>query len=146
LLTASRITKYNGAQLVLNGVTLAVSPHARIGLVGPNGVGKSTLLRILAGLDEPDRGTVRRTPQSLGVAYLPQTSEPASLSGGEAARRRLREFFERPLGVYLLDEPTNDLDFAGLDWLEKRIERLDGAVVVVSHDRDFLDRTVEEIA
>jgi ATPase subunit of ABC transporter with duplicated ATPase domains len=146
LLTASRITKYNGAQLVLKDVTFAVTPHARIGLVGPNGAGKSTLLRILAGLEEPDRGSVRRVPASLGVAYLPQTAPALSQSGGEAARKRLREFFERPLDVYLLDEPTNDLDFAGLDWLEKRVHELDGAVLVVSHDRDFLDRTVDAIA
>jgi ATPase subunit of ABC transporter with duplicated ATPase domains len=146
LLTASRITKYNGAQLVLNDVAFAVPSHARIGLVGPNGAGKSTLLRILAGLEEPDRGSVRRTPAGLGVAYLSQTAPAPSLSGGEAARRRLREFFERPLDVYLLDEPTNDLDFAGLEWLEKRVQAVDGAVVVVSHDRDFLDRTVDAIA
>jgi len=146
LLTAANITKYHGAQLVLSDVTLVVPPDARIGLVGPNGVGKSTLLRILAGLDEPDRGSVRRTPPGLAVEYLPQEEPPRASSGGEAARARLGEFLRRPLDVFLLDEPTNDLDFGGLDWLERELAKLQGAVVLISHDRDFLDRAVSRVA
>jgi len=145
LLTAANITKYHGAQLVLRDVTLVVPPRARIGLVGPNGVGKSTLLRVLAGLEEPDRGTVRRTPSSLGVGYLPQTPPAFDGSGGEVARARLGAFMRQPLGVCLFDEPTNDLDFQGLDWLERSLARLDAALVLISHDRDFLDRTVERV-
>jgi ATPase subunit of ABC transporter with duplicated ATPase domains len=114
-------------------------------LVGPNGAGKSTLLRILAGLEETDVGTVRRTPPTLTVAYLPQEASTDGRSGGEAARRRLADFLRQRLDVFLLDEPTNDLDFAGLDWLERTLAGLPGAVVIVSHDRDFLDRTVERI-
>jgi ATPase subunit of ABC transporter with duplicated ATPase domains len=145
LLAAANITKYHGPQLVLSDVTLVVPPAARIGLVGPNGVGKSTLLRILAGLEEPDRGTVRRTPPGLAVAYLPQEELPREASGGEAARARLSEFLRRPLDVFLFDEPTNDLDFGGLDWLERELAKLQGAVVLISHDRDFLDHTVSRI-
>jgi ATPase subunit of ABC transporter with duplicated ATPase domains len=145
LLAAANITKYNGPQLVLHDVTLAVPPDARIGLVGPNGVGKSTLLRILAGLEEPDRGAVRRTPPSLAVAYLPQEETPQARSGGEAARARLAAFLRRPLDVFLLDEPTNDLDFGGLDWLERELAKLQGAVVLISHDRDFLDEVVSRV-
>src|SRR5919201_48582 len=145
MLAAAGVTKAHGAQVVLADVDLVVPPHSRIGLVGPNGAGKSTLLRVLAGLEEPDRGTVRRTPSSLGVGYLPQEAATGDRSGGEAARRRLGEFLRRPLAVFLLDEPTNDLDFAGLDWLERTLASLDGAVVLVSHDRDFLDRTVDRI-
>ena len=145
MLTAAHITKYHGGQLVLDDVTLVVPPGSRIGLVGPNGVGKSTLLRILAGLEEPDKGTVRRTPPSAAVGYLQQDVEPGGASGGEAARRRLADFFRQPLAVHLLDEPTNDLDFGGLDWLERSLAALPSAVVLVSHDRDFLDRTVERV-
>jgi ATPase subunit of ABC transporter with duplicated ATPase domains len=145
LLAAANITKYHGPQLVLDGVTLVVPPGARIGLVGPNGVGKSTLLRVLAGLEEPDRGTVRRTPPGVAVAYLPQEESPRGRSGGEAARARLSEFLRRPLDVYLFDEPTNDLDFGGLDWLERELAKLQGAVVLISHDRDFLDHTVSRV-
>jgi len=145
LLTAANITKYHAAQLVLHDVTLVVPSRSRIGLVGRNGVGKSTLLRILAGEEEPDEGSVRKTPPGLVVGYLPQEAEAQRASGGETARIRLGEFLRRPLGVFLLDEPTNDLDFAGLDWLERALVRLEGAVVLVSHDRDFLDRSVDRI-
>jgi ATPase subunit of ABC transporter with duplicated ATPase domains len=145
LLAASNITKYHAAQLVLDDVTFVVPPRSRVGLVGRNGVGKSTLLRILAGLEEPDGGTMRRTPPALAVGYLPQEASAAGVSGGEAARARLGEFLRTPFGVFLLDEPTNDLDFDGLAWLERSLARLDGAVVLVSHDRDFLDRTVDHI-
>ena len=145
MLTAANITKYHAAQLVLRDVTVVVPPDARTGLVGPNGVGKSTLLRILAGLEEPDGGIVRRTPATLGVGYLPQTAAQRNGSGGEVARARLGEFLRAPHGVFLLDEPTNDLDFDGLGWLERSLARLDGGVVVISHDRDFLDRTVDRV-
>jgi ATPase subunit of ABC transporter with duplicated ATPase domains len=145
LLAAANITKYHGPQLVLSDVTLVVPPGARIGLVGPNGVGKSTLLRLLAGLEEPDRGTVRRTPPGLGVGYLPQEEPSSDTSGGEAARARLSEFLRRPRDVFLLDEPTNDLDFGGLAWLERELAKLQGAIVLISHDRDFLDHTVSRI-
>jgi ATPase subunit of ABC transporter with duplicated ATPase domains len=220
-LAAANITKSQGAQLVLSGVSLVVPDGVRIGLVGPNGVGKSTLLRILAGLEEPDAGTVRRSPPGLAVGYLPQeadaepgetligylarrtgvavaereldglterlAADPAlveahadalerflrlggddlaaragavcaelglavpldeplgALSGGEAARARLAAALLARFDVFLLDEPTNDLDFAGLERLERFVRDLPGAAVIVSHDRDFLDRTVTRV-
>jgi len=220
-LAAANITKHHAAQLVLRDVTLVVTPKSRIGLVGPNGVGKSTLLRILAGLEDPDSGTVRRSPRELAVGYLPQErdAEPGealgaylarrtgvaeaaarmdvlavrlgdepelaeahaaaldrflslggadldtraavvcaevglnqplevalgALSGGEAARAQLAAILLARFDVFLLDEPTNDLDFTGLDRLEHFVASLPGSIVVVSHDRDFLDRTVERI-
>jgi ATPase subunit of ABC transporter with duplicated ATPase domains len=145
-LAAANITKYLGPQLVLHEVTLVVPERARIGLIGPNGAGKSTLLRILAGLEEPDSGSIRRSPRDLTVGYLGQ--EPTSddnLSGGEAARARLAQIVKARFDVVLLDEPTNDLDFDGLEQLERFVHDLPGSAVIVSHDRDFLDRTVTRI-
>jgi ATPase subunit of ABC transporter with duplicated ATPase domains len=183
-LAATGVTITKGPMLVLEHVSLTVAPGARIGVVGPNGRGKSTLLRALAGLETPDRGTVSRTPPGLRVGYLAQerdldpaesvgeylvrrTGEDAdwragkvlarvglevpldrragSLSGGERARLALASILRARFDVYLLDEPTNDLDFAGLELLERFIASVDAGVVVVSHDRAFLDRTVSRI-
>jgi ATPase subunit of ABC transporter with duplicated ATPase domains len=220
-LAAAGITKSHGAHVVLADVDLVVPLHARIGLVGPNGVGKSTLLRLLAGLDVPDRGTVRRSPPMLAVGYLPQerdaqagetlraylarragvgaaaelmdglaarlAHEPGlasqysdaleayldrgggdfdsrasavlseldfgvelerpltGISGGEAARAALASILLSRYDVLLLDEPTNDLDFVGLARLESFLSGFDGGVVIVSHDRAFLDRTVTRV-
>jgi ATPase subunit of ABC transporter with duplicated ATPase domains len=187
-LAAHDISVHRGADAILEGVSLAVPPGTRIGVVGPNGRGKTTLLRALAGLEELDRGSVKRNPPSLRVGYLPQERdvrpeetllgylerrtreeataefearaaavlrrvglEPdlernvAGLSGGEQSRAALASILLASFDVYLLDEPTNDLDFGGLDLLERFVASLDAGFVVVSHDRAFLDRTVDEI-
>jgi ATPase subunit of ABC transporter with duplicated ATPase domains len=145
-LVAAGITKSYGAEVVLQDVSLVVPPRARIGLVGPNGAGKSTLLRLLAGLEEADAGRIRRTPPTLAVGYLAQEREAGSVrSGGEAARTALAALLRRGFDALLLDEPTNDLDFAGLAWLERSLAAHPGSLVVVSHDRAFLDRTVTRV-
>ena len=135
----------HGAAEVFSRVSLTVGAGSRIGVVGPNGVGKSTLLRLLAGLEEPERGHVRFSPPGLSVGYLPQEREATQRSGGQEARTRLAELFRADHDVYCLDEPTNDLDFDGLEWLERLAQNARGSVVVVSHDREFLDRTVTRI-
>ena len=217
-LAARNISKSYAAVQVLDRVSLVVSPGDRVGIVGPNGIGKSTLLRVLAGLEEPDRGEVVR---SGAVGYLPQEPETragetvrsylarrtgvgaaehemdalaarldrepelthaytealerylllggedfdaragavlddvglgrradrelTTLSGGEAARAALAAILLARFDVFLLDEPTNNLDFAGLDRLERFLDELAAGVVLVSHDRAFLDRTVTRV-
>jgi ATPase subunit of ABC transporter with duplicated ATPase domains len=144
-LVAAGVSKSYGAEVVLEDVSLVVPPHARIGLVGPNGAGKSTLLRLLAGLEEPDAGRVRRTPPTLAVGYLAQERDAGARSGGEETRAALAAVLRGGFEVLLLDEPTNDLDFTGLAWLERSLASRPGSLVVVSHDRAFLDRTVTRI-
>jgi ATPase subunit of ABC transporter with duplicated ATPase domains len=217
-LSARDISKSFAAVHVLDRVSLVVSPGDRLGIVGPNGIGKTTLLRVLAGIEEPDRGTIVRSGP---VGYLPQEPEapagetvrgflsrrtgvgPAeaemdalaarlgvepelagaysdaldrflalggedfaararailadvglagrerqalrSLSGGEAARVSLAAILLARFDVFLLDEPTNNLDFAGLERLERFLAGLAAGVVLVSHDRAFLDRTVTRV-
>ncbi|HEY6151512.1 MAG TPA: ABC-F family ATP-binding cassette domain-containing protein [Gaiellaceae bacterium] len=144
-ITLVDVTVSHSADEVFSGVSLTVGAGSRIGVVGPNGVGKTTLLRLLAGLEEPERGRVRVSPPALSVGYLPQEFDLGNRSGGQAARARLAELFRSDHDVYCLDEPTNDLDFEGLDWLERLVQKVRGSVVVVSHDREFLDRTITRI-
>jgi ATPase subunit of ABC transporter with duplicated ATPase domains len=197
-ITLRDVSKSHGARLLLDRVSLVVGAGSRIGVVGPNGVGKTTLLRLLAGLDAPDSGAVLRSPPGLAVGYLPQELDARSdetllaylerrtgvaraaaemdalaarlpeavaeytdalerflaLGGGDLEARAAAACAEVGLGgrldeprfdVFCLDEPTNDLDFAGLELLEGFVAGLRGSLVVVSHDRAFLDRTVTRI-
>jgi ATPase subunit of ABC transporter with duplicated ATPase domains len=139
VLAARSISKSFGDTVVLDGVSLTVTPESRIGIVGPNGIGKSTLLRILAGVEEPDEGVVSREPPGLSVAYVPQQPEAVGRSGGEEARAALEAILGADADVLLLDEPTNDLDFPGLELLRRSLDRHRGGIVVVSHDRAFLE-------
>ena len=144
-LVAAGASKSFGVHEVLRDVHVVVPAGARIGLVGPNGAGKSTLLRLLAGLEEPDAGAIRRSPPGLAVGYLAQERDAGDRSGGEVARAALAAMLDGGFDVLLLDEPTNDLDFAGLAWLEGELARFGGSVVVVSHDRAFLDGVVTRV-
>jgi ATP-binding cassette subfamily F protein 3 len=228
LLAAANLAKSYGSNDIFRDVSLNIPQRARIGLVGPNGVGKTTLLRLLLGLEEPSRGSIQRA-KGLRIGYLPQNatldsnrtvwqeclalfedliamqarlngleramSETADEAGLEAALEaygRLQEEFER-LGGYayetrirqtltglgfaradyerplwqlsggqrtraflarlllsdpdllLLDEPTNHLDIAATEWLESYMREWHGAVLLISHDRYFLDQVVDTI-
>jgi ATPase subunit of ABC transporter with duplicated ATPase domains len=187
-LAAHDISVHRGGDAVLERVSLAITSGSRIGVVGPNGRGKTTLLRALAGLEELDAGSISRNPPSLRVGYLPQERdvipgesvlgyftrrtadsptqefearvgsalrrvgldvslerEVGELSGGERSRAALASILLSRFDVYLLDEPTNDLDFDGLELLERFVASVEGGVVLVSHDRAFLDQTVDRI-
>ena len=175
---------------LLNHFNMLVRRSDRIGIVGPNGIGKSTLVRVLLGHADADGGRVRQG-FGLNPAYFDQqrsaldrnsspwtvltggssdmievagqqkhvtaylrdflfddhkmTQKVATLSGGEQNRLLLAKLFAETHNFLVLDEPTNDLDMETLDLLQEVIAEYDGTVLIVSHDRDFLDRTVTAI-
>jgi len=179
---------YNGEKLI-NGFKYKLMRGDRIGLIGNNGVGKSTLLKIMLGQIEPDEGTVKLgTNIELGyfdqvkrdlnmdksiaenvgegkdyikvngkdrhvIGYLrnflfspKRCLEPVKiLSGGEKNRVSLAKLFSKPCNLLILDEPTNDLDIEMLEVLEERLVQFDGTMIIVSHDRRFLDNVVTSV-
>lgn len=133
-------------QEVLRDISLTMSDGEKYGLLGENGCGKSTFLKILMGEEFPDSGSVTISPKGLKIGYLPQVvDDDGPLSSGQKTIVLLKEILEEEPDALLLDEPTNHLDFDGLRWLEKVVKYFNGLVLLISHDRYFLDKTVNRI-
>ena len=186
VINAENVGKSFGDRTIIKDFTLRIQRGDRIGIVGANGTGKTTLIRMLTGETEPDTGSITLSPTLTGIVIDQQRKlltpekrvrdvladgsdwidvrgvrkhvqgylkeflfDPAliearigSLSGGEQSRILLAREFAREANLLVLDEPTNDLDLETLDLLQEVIADYDGTVLIVSHDRDFLDRTV----
>ena len=195
VLKADKVSKSFGEKCIIRNFSIQIRKGDRIGIVGPNGIGKSTLLKILLGEVIPDLGTAK-LGSNLLVAKFDQmreqlnlenslwqnlTDDPTmkasgkagqimvrgkskhvagylkeflfsesqlrspvkSLSGGEKARLLLAKLMARESNLLILDEPTNDLDLETLDLLQEVIAEYEGTVLLISHDRDFLNRTVD---
>lgn len=154
LLEANGIVVEFGVRRVLDIDKISVYDGERIGLIGENGAGKTTLLDVLAGERVPDAGSVARYGEMAMIRQLGdgETAENAEmrsrfdaqearegLSGGERTRRRIAFALSQRAPLLLADEPTTDLDAEGVQELKDELMRYEGAILLVSHDRDLLD-------
>lgn len=186
LLTVENITKSYGDKKLFSDLSLGINEGDKVGFIGINGTGKSTFLKIAAGLEEADEGRILKG-NSVRIAYLAQTPEfdmersildevlmkiPKNeretkayeaktiltklgisdfdaklgiLSGGQKKRVALSEALMSPSDLLILDEPTNHLDDEAIDWLESYLKKMKGALLMVTHDRYFLDRVTNKI-
>ncbi len=145
VIKAKNIKKNYGYLTVLNGVTFSLERGQKVALVGRNGVGKTTLLRIIAGLEEMDSGRLD-IAKGTRIGYLPQDfNSDSTLSSGQKTKIALMEILNKGADLLLLDEPTNNLDLPALVWLEDFLQQSAAACIMVSHDRCFLDRVAKKI-
>jgi macrolide transport system ATP-binding/permease protein len=148
----SNISKQFGDRAVLRRIDCKLAKGERVGLVGSNGCGKTTLLRIIAGLEQADGGEIHLPRQaSVGLletgadSRLAGQPQAASLSGGERTLAAVTSFMANPPDLLLLDEPTSNLDFQGIQTVINLLRDCPGGMLIVSHDRYFLDRAVTRI-
>lgn len=186
LLSAEKISKSYSEKALFSQISLGINEGEKTGVIGINGTGKSTLLKVIAGIETPDEGRITMT-NGLRIAYLPQLPEfgkdmtvlehvlnelpqaagdsgeyevktiltklgvaefnakLSTLSGGQRKRAALAAVLTHPSDLLILDEPTNHLDNSAVDWLEKYLNSRRGALLMVTHDRYFLDRVTNRI-
>ena len=187
LITMEHLTKSYTERLLFDDTSFSINEGEKIGLIGINGTGKSTLLKLAAGLEEPDGGTVIRG-RNLTVRYLPQNpdfdpedtvlagvlkmqegfslpwdiesqaktmltklgimdfeAKLGTLSGGQRKRAALAGVLLSTVDLFILDEPTNHLDSEMAEWLEDYLKKYNGALLMITHDRYFLDSVTNRI-
>ena len=187
ILTIEHLTKSYTERLLFQDTSFSMSEGDKVGLIGVNGTGKSTLLKIAAGLEEPDEGSVVRS-RNLDIRFLPQNpvfqagdtilesivrdneghahvwdlesqaktiltklgifefdTKVETLSGGQKKRVALASVLLSETDLLILDEPTNHLDSDMSDWLEDYLKRFKGALLMITHDRYFLDSVTNRI-
>ena len=162
LIEGRNIKKYYGDRLILHIENLKIYSEDRMGLVGLNGAGKTTLINILCGDTQPDEGLVRRygsysvVDQLVLNEYEDIDKKAANkfgilhtwdnhLSGGEKTRFKMAKCFNKDNDIIFADEPTSNLDVEGIKLLDNKFKEYKGAIVVISHDREFLDKLCNKI-
>lgn len=162
LIDISKIKKYFGDRLILDIDNLKIYSEDRIGIVGRNGVGKTTLINVLSQKLEPDDGIVKLYGTYSYISQLEESdcknisSEIASkfgieatwnnnMSGGEKTRFKLASALDHNSIIIFADEPTSNVDMEGIELMEKMFDEHKGALIVISHDRSFLDKLCNKI-
>ncbi|MBU3144794.1 ribosomal protection-like ABC-F family protein [Clostridium sp. CF012] len=162
LIEGGNIKKYYGDRIILDIENLKIYSEDRIGLVGLNGEGKTTLINILCGEAQPDEGWVKRygsysVLDQLGSKEYDDIDKRAAnkfgtvhnwsnhLSGGEKTRFKMAKCFDGASDIIFADEPTSNLDMEGIDLLDNKFKQYKGAIVIISHDREFLDKLCNKI-
>lgn len=143
LVLLKKLKKSYGDRLLFDIEKLQIEDSDRIGLVGTNGSGKTTLFRLIKGLEEPDEGIIERQTT---VELLPQLKDAiGTKSGGEVTADYIVQALNKRPKLLLADEPTTHLDISHIDWVEKSFKQFNGAFLLVSHDRTFLDQVCTTI-
>lgn len=152
ILNVANLNKTYVGKPILKDVTFHLEDKEKAAIVGINGSGKTTLIKCILGEEEPDDGIVAISKDKK-IGYLAQqhadiesgVKDFDTLSGGQKTRKRIEEILLTKPDLLILDEPTNHLDIESIQWLEKVLKHYDGAVLLVSHDRYFLDHVVTKI-
>ncbi len=183
MISVDNLWKSYGPQALFEGISFKINPKERVGLVGRNGHGKTTLLRLIVGIEEPDEGSItiprnyrigyvtqhldftgptvldegmKGLPEhhadrrwkveevlaGLGFSNLDMERHPSEFSGGFQVRLNLAKVLVSEPDMLLLDEPTNYLDITSIRWIERFLKSWSGELIIVTHDRTFMDRIV----
>ena len=143
------ISKEYGDKVILKNINLDLKLGEKVGIVGENGAGKTTLVNIITGNSVATSGEVIWYKEGIKVGYMKQATDytnlQSSLSGGERTKALLKSILYGDFNLLVLDEPTNHLDYEGVSWLIKKVNEFKGTIIIISHDRYFLDKTVNKI-
>jgi ATPase subunit of ABC transporter with duplicated ATPase domains len=127
-------------------VKFDIDPNYRTAILGENGIGKSTILKKIVGEEKEELWCSTEVPSNLKISYFSQIEKNNNnISGGEHTKKRLEKLFAEKADIYVLDEPTNNLDDKNIDWLKDYIIHNKIKIIFTSHDIDFIDKIAEFI-
>lgn len=148
LLECINLSKEYGDKLILDNINLKVKSGEKLGIVGTNGTGKTTLANIIYGKEEYT-GNITWYKDDVKIGYMKQSNDYDyklnHLSGGEKTKKILKDILSEDHDLIILDEPTNHLDYLGVNSLVEYVNNYKGTMIIISHDRYFLDRCVNNI-
>ncbi len=145
-IVVKNLSKSFQERTIFKNISFEISNNSKIGLVGENGVGKSTLKEIITRNIPYDEGSINYVPSNLIIGVIDENlySNDSFLSGGEATKNEILKILHSNYDLFILDEPTNHLDLNGVQWLERLIKSINKPMIIISHDRFFLDEVTSK--